>query len=287
MEQGGRELGEVGKIGLDRDSRDSSEAESASHTRVGNTAQTPAPDAPAEWTRVMLARDSPRRMASWAVKRTLDVIGGLVLGVIIVPLLLLIALAIKLDSRGPAIYVQHRVRSTPVKENGSWHWSLKTFPFYKFRTMAKDVPADLHQEYMKAYIAGDESRIAEFHVAGGSNGSYKLKSDPRVTRIGRFLRKTSLDELPQIWNVLRGDMSFVGPRPPLEYEVEKYEDRHFQRLAGPGGITGLWQVKGRCETSFEEMIALDIEYLERRSTFLDIRILVETVPAVLSGRGAG
>jgi lipopolysaccharide/colanic/teichoic acid biosynthesis glycosyltransferase len=174
-----------------------------------------------------------------------------------------------------------------VRENGSRYRQLTTFPFYKFRTMVNDVPADLHQEYTAAYIAGDESRIAEFHVDGNGNGSYKLESDPRVTRIGHFLRKTSLDELPQLWNVLRGDMSLVGPRPPLEYEVEKYEDRHFERLAGPGGITGLWQVRGRCETTFDEMITLDLEYLKRRSTLLDIRILVETIPAVLSGRGAG
>ena len=272
--------------------RKRSEARFKPHIEGGEAARHSVPSAIAEgasaaWTRVLLTTESPRRTASCAVKRTLDVLGGLTLGVLIVPLVLLIALAIKLDSRGPVIYRQQRVRSTLVREDGSCYWRLTTFPFYKFRTMAKDVPADLHQEYTEAYIAGDESRIAAFHVAGNGNGSYKLESDPRVTRIGHYLRKSSLDELPQLWNVLRGDMSLVGPRPPLEYEVEKYEDRHFKRLAGPGGITGLWQVRGRCETSFEEMIALDIEYLEHRTTLMDLGILVKTVPAVLSGRGAG
>ena len=272
--------------------KDRSEVGLTSHVSEGEVAGRPAPEsgaegAPASFARVLVTVESPRRAASWALKRTLDVLGGLVLGLLIAPIALLIALAIKLDSRGPAIYIQLRVRSSLVRENGSRYRQLTTFPFYKFRTMVKDVPADLHQEYTAAYIAGDESRIAEFHVDGNGNGSYKLESDPRVTRIGHFLRKTSMDELPQLWNVLRGDMSLVGPRPPLEYEVDKYEDRHFERLAGPGGITGLWQVRGRCETSFEEMIDLDLEYLKRRSTFLDIRILVETIPAVLSGRGAG
>jgi lipopolysaccharide/colanic/teichoic acid biosynthesis glycosyltransferase len=250
------------------------------------------PDAIAEgslarWGRVPVSRESWRSSVSWAVKRTLDLVGGLVVGILVVPLALLIAVAIKMDSRGKAIYVQRRVRRTLVRENGSCYWQLTTFSFYKFRTMAKDVPADLHKQYTEAYIAGDESRIAEFHAASSGNGSYKLESDPRVTRIGRFLRKSSLDELPQLWNVVRGDMSLVGPRPPLEYEVNKYEEQHFERLSGPGGITGLWQVRGRCETSFEEMIALDVEYFERRSILLDIGILVMTVPAVLSGRGAG
>jgi lipopolysaccharide/colanic/teichoic acid biosynthesis glycosyltransferase len=241
----------------------------------------------AGWGRVPVPRASWRCSVSWAVKRTLDILGSLVVGILVAPLALLIAVTIRIDSRGPAIYVQRRVRRSLVRENGSCYWQLTTFSFYKFRTMAKDVRADLHKQYTEAYISGDESRIAEFHDASSGNGSYKLASDPRVTRIGRFLRKSSLDELPQLWNVIRGDMSLVGPRPPLEYEVTKYEEQHFERLQGPGGITGLWQVRGRCETSFEEMIALDAEYFERRSILLDIGILVMTVPAVLSGRGAG
>ena len=259
----------------------------------GGEAATPfVPDTTAEgsladWGRIPVPRESWRCSVSWFLKRTLDLLGGLVVGVLVAPLALLIAVAIRMDSRGPAIYVQQRVRRTRVRENGSRYWQLTTFSFYKFRTMANDVPMDLHQRYIEAYIAGDESRISEFHVAGSGNSSYKLESDPRVTRIGRFLRKSSLDELPQLWNVFRGDMSLVGPRPPLEYELEKYEEQHFERLGGPGGITGLWQVRGRCETSFEEMIALDVEYFERRSILLDIGILVMTVPAVLSGRGAG
>ncbi len=146
---------------------------------------------------------------------------------------------------------------------------------------------NLHVEYMSAYIAGDVERMEALQEANGDGGTYKLTGDPRITRVGRLLRKMSLDELPQLWNVLRGDMSLVGPRPPLTYEVEKYRHADFRRFAAPSGITGWWQVNGRCETSFEEMIALDLEYLRRRSVVTDLRILVKTIPAVLNGRGAG
>src|SRR5262249_22783862 len=115
---------------------------------------------------------------------------------------------------------------------------------------------------------------------------FKLKQDPRVTRVGRVLRKTSLDELPQLLNVLKGEMSFVGPRPVPQYEVAEYKDGHFERLAAAPGITGLWQVKGRAVVSFEEMIRLDIEYVRARSLWLDFKILLLTIPAVISGRGA-
>jgi lipopolysaccharide/colanic/teichoic acid biosynthesis glycosyltransferase len=138
---------------------------------------------------------------------------------------------------------------------------------------------------MKAYISGDEEKLSE--QAGKSSNSYKLTGDPRVTRIGKFLRATSLDELPQLWNVLRGDMSLVGPRPPIPYEVEMYRKEHFCRFGTLPGITGLWQVSGRCETTFEEMIKLDLEYIDIKSNWQDLKILFMTVPAVISERGAG
>lgn len=221
----------------------------------------------------------------YQLKRILDVTIVLFSLILLLPLLLMIGIMVKLDSSGPAIFVQERVGAKRVKINGRTRWVAQTFPFFKFRTMRTDVDSKLHEEYMKAYIAGDESKLAE--QDGKSETSYKLTGDPRVTRVGRFLRATSLDELPQLWNVLRGDMSLVGPRPPIPYEVEMYNKEHFGRFATLPGITGLWQVSGRCETTFEEMIQLDLEYIEMKSLWQDIKILFQTIPAVVSERGAG
>jgi lipopolysaccharide/colanic/teichoic acid biosynthesis glycosyltransferase len=132
-----------------------------------------------------------------------------------------------------------------------------------------------------AFIRG---QAPTFDTADGR--VYKLVTDKRVTRVGRWLRRTSLDELPQLWNVLRGEMSLVGPRPPTPYEVSQYGPEHFRRLAVKPGITGLWQVSGRSTTTFEEMVALDLEYIRRRSLWLDLKILLKTIPAVFSARGA-
>jgi lipopolysaccharide/colanic/teichoic acid biosynthesis glycosyltransferase len=140
---------------------------------------------------------------------------------------------------------------------------------------------------MAAYLAGDEAAMVALQPGGEAGASHKLAADPRITRVGRVLRKLSLDELPQLWNVLCGQMALVGPRPPLRYEVDLYEERHLRRLAGRPGVTGWWQVNGRCETTFEEMVELDLEYLDRRSLWLDLVILVRTLPAMVSTRGAG
>jgi lipopolysaccharide/colanic/teichoic acid biosynthesis glycosyltransferase len=208
----------------------------------------------------------------WGVEaccRVLDVTAATVLLLLLAPLMLLIALAVRLESPGPVIFRQRRVGR-----------SLAPFTVNKFRTMRKDVSHDVHKQFVLGLIAGDEP------PEGSSGSRYKLVGDARVTRVGRILRRTSLDELPQLWNVVRGDMSLVGPRPPIPYEVEHYPPHWFRRFAVKPGVTGLWQVSGRSQVTLEQMISLDIEYIERRSFWLNVWILLRTVPAVLSLRGA-
>jgi lipopolysaccharide/colanic/teichoic acid biosynthesis glycosyltransferase len=216
-------------------------------------------------------------------KRLLDIFVVLFMGLCIGLVVPLIALAIKIDSRGPVIYRQERIRGRRIRKNGGWVWTLEPFTFYKFRTMATGAPSAIHRKYMSAYIAGDTDALSQ--MADGT--TYKLTADPRITRVGRFLRKLSIDELPQLWNVLIGDMSLVGPRPPLRYEVDLYDERHLRRMQSASGLTGWWQINGRCETSFEEMVALDLDYIDQGSLWLDMRILARTIPTVLTGRGAG
>jgi lipopolysaccharide/colanic/teichoic acid biosynthesis glycosyltransferase len=205
----------------------------------------------------------------------------------IVPVLLVIGLVIKLDSPGPIFFTQERIRSRRRKINGEWRWEFETFTFYKLRTMRAGTDTKLHRDYIEAYIASDENRMAELRPVAEEKDTYKLTSDPRVTRIGKVLRTLSIDEVPQLWNVLKGDMSLVGPRPPIRYEFEMYEPWQSVRLASLPGITGWWQVNGRAETSFGEMMRLDIEYINRQSLWLDLRILFLTIPAVISRKGAG
>ncbi len=195
--------------------------------------------------------------------RAMDLVVAALALVLITPLILVIALLIKLDSPGPVLFRQQRVGR-----------NRRLFLVAKFRTMQHGADHDVHRDYVLALI---ESGMA----------APKLARDVRVTRFGRFLRRTSLDELPQLWNVLRGDMSVVGPRPPIPYEVEQYPPHWFTRFAVRPGLTGLWQVSGRSEVSLEEMIVLDAEYVQRRSLWLNFLIMLRTVPAVLSQRGAG
>jgi len=197
---------------------------------------------------------------SLLVKRIVDIVGacvGLLLGV---PLMALIALAIRLDSPGPVIFSQTRVGA-----------GGKLFEIYKFRSMREGAEEELEQ-------------LRELNEADGP--IFKIRDDPRLTRMGRFLRCTSLDELPQLWNLLRGEISLVGPRPPTPGEVEGYQEWHKKRLEGRPGITGLWQVSGRSLLSFDEMVLLDIYYIENWSLWLDFKILMRTIPKVLSGEGA-
>jgi exopolysaccharide biosynthesis polyprenyl glycosylphosphotransferase len=215
-----------------------------------------------------LRRETMRKRWSRSLKRALDVIGSLFAIAIFSPLFLAIAGAVKLTSRGPVLFRQQRVGKYGAR-----------FTFLKFRSMFVNNSSDIHKEYVRKLIAGQAEKK--------EGGAFKITDDPRITRVGRFLRRTSLDELPQFFNVLLGDMSLVGPRPPLPYEVEAYDVWHRRRLmeAKPG-ITGLWQVNGRCRTRFDEMVRLDLQYARRQSLLLDLKILLRTPAAVFSGDGA-
>lgn len=220
-------------------------------------------------------------------KRVMDLIIVVLSMVFLLPLLAFIALLIKWDSPGPAIFRQERVTARRVVRNGKVYWEERPFTIYKFRTMRADAKSTIHRQFIEAYIAGDAKRMAELQTAQqAEDAKFKLVQDPRVTRVGSFLRKTSLDELPQLWNVLLGNMSLVGPRPPIPYEVELYLFHHHDRLRTVPGITGWWQVRGRSATSFEEMVRMDVDYITRQSLWLDIKIIFMTLTAVINGKGA-
>lgn len=220
------------------------------------------------------------------IKRILDLIIALSALIFLFPFMGVIAVIIKIDSPGPAIIVQNRIGAKLFLRDGLLFWQQVPFPFYKFRTMWDNASPHLHQQFINAFIAGDEFEMARVQTDPHSHSKRKLVNDPRVTRFGKILRKTSLDELPQIWNVIKGDMSLVGPRPPLPYEVDQYKPWHMRRLTTIPGITGLWQVRGRSSSSFDEMVALDLKYIENQSIWEDIIILIKTIPVVLSGKGA-
>jgi lipopolysaccharide/colanic/teichoic acid biosynthesis glycosyltransferase len=217
-------------------------------------------------------------------KRVLDVSVAALALVILSPLMAIIALAIIIDSGGPVIFAQKRVGARRWTREGYSYWQRTTFTFYKFRSMVQDADPSTHIAFVKAFMANDHERMAA--LQGENTQTYKLVRDPRVTRVGKLLRKCSLDELPQLWNVLKGDMSLVGPRPPIAYEVDEYKSWHHRRLGAKPGLTGLWQVTGRSSVDFDEMVRLDIEYSENQSFWLDLKILLETPLAVLSGKGA-
>jgi lipopolysaccharide/colanic/teichoic acid biosynthesis glycosyltransferase len=204
-----------------------------------------------------------------AVTRALDLITGCVLLVILAPLLLAIAIAVRLDSPGPAIYRQRR-----IGRGG------RVFEVNKFRSMRSDADSTRHRDYVEQLIHHRQPSDPP------KNGLYKLVVDDRITPVGRFLRGWSLDELPQLWNVVRGEMSLVGPRPVIPYEVELYPDWYHERFAVKPGLTGLWQVSGRSECTYEQMVKLDVEYVRRRTLPLDLSILARTVRVVVTRRGA-
>ena len=208
-----------------------------------------------------------------ALKRGMDIIGSLFGISLSLPLMLGAALVIKITSPGPIIFKQYRFGKKGIR-----------FLFYKFRSMQWNVDDQIHREYVTHLIKGNLDKINQ---GDAERPLYKMKSDPRVTSVGKIIRKTNIDELPQFFNVLKGEMSLVGPRPPLPYEVEKYKPWHLRRiLEVKPGITGLWQVDGRSTTSFDDMVRLDLRYSQNWSLWLDIKILLKTVRAVLRPKGA-
>jgi len=230
----------------------------------------PGPDgAPFPPVSLLLEAFVPRQDRPWrdAAKRGLDIVGSSVLLAVFAPVMLAVVAAVKLTSPGPAVHRQVRVgrRGDP-------------FTMFKFRTMRVNAGHGVHQEYMAWFIksSGKQPRTGQ--------EVFKLTDDPRITSPGRFLRKASLDELPQFWNVLRGDMSLVGPRPPIPFEVEQYQPWHRRRvLEAKPGITGLWQVSGRSRTTFDEMVRLDLRYARTHTLWTDIKILAATPRAMFKG----
>lgn len=228
----------------------------------------------ADFRSIFVEEGTANRTANYPLKRALDFVGALVCLVLASPLMLLAALAVRMSSPGPAIFCQTRL---------GLHG--KPFVFYKFRSMYCDNDDRIHREFVNSLINGEHDAINQ---GDASNPSYKMKADPRITRVGSFIRRTSLDELPQLFNVLKGDMSLVGPRPALPYEVEKYRSWHLRRvLEVRPGITGLWQVEGRSRTTFDEMVRLDLRYVRTCTLWNDLRILAKTALAVLRRDGAG
>jgi lipopolysaccharide/colanic/teichoic acid biosynthesis glycosyltransferase len=216
-----------------------------------------------------------------AVKRAFDLVGGTLILALLAPVMAAIALAILVDDGPPVLFRQPRVGSRPRRRGRTSEWQLHVFTILKFRTMRRRAEdAGLHEEFVRAFIAGE---LAADHASGCA---FKLEADPRITRVGRWLRATSLDELPQLFNVVAGDMSLVGPRPVPVYEVVHYAPRHRRRLGAKPGITGVWQVDGRGRVEFEEMVRMDADYIERQSLRLDLALLRRTLSAVLGRRGA-
>lgn len=234
---------------------------------------------PMPWTSVTVetkyrTRIAEPRAALYPIaKRFLDIACSAVLLVVLAPFMALMALAIRLDSQGPAIFRQKRV--------GKWG---REFTMYKFRSMFANADQEVHRKFATDYINGNGVHKAK--VSNSAHAVYKPNGDKRVTKVGKWLRRTSLDELPQLINVLRGEMSLVGPRPAVRYEVEQYSKWHLQRLAVLPGLTGLAQISGRSGLTFEKIVRLDLLYIENRSLVFDLAILLKTIPVVLKGKCA-
>ena len=216
----------------------------------------------------------PIKRISLVIKRLVDIIGSLCAIIFFIPVFLIVAALIKLTSPGNIFFKQERV---------GLHG--KKFMFLKFRSMYRDNDPTIHKEFVRNLIQGGKN--SKNSGNGNQNKEYKIKNDPRVTQIGAFLRKTSLDELPQFFNVLKGEMSLVGPRPPIPYECQEYDIWHRRRvLEMKPGITGLWQVDGRSATAFDDMVRIDIRYIREWSLLLDFKILIKTPLVVLTCKGA-
>jgi len=208
-------------------------------------------------------------LATRVAKRLLDLVVATACLAVSLPLLVTVAVLIRLTTPGPALFRQARVGR-----------NQHPFVLYKFRTMYAGCDDRVHKEYVRQLLTDDNPS------AGGESGLYKLENDPRITPVGRFLRRASIDELPQLLNVIRGDMSLVGPRPALSWEADLLEPAYLQRFRVAPGLTGLWQVSGRNSLTMRQGLELDMEYLRRQSFVFDLWILLKTVPVVLSTRGA-
>lgn len=221
----------------------------------------------------------------YVLKRMGDLFLASLLLLVFLPVMVLIAIAIFVYSPGPIFFSQERVGARRIRMGKTYFWEQKNFRCYKFRTMKINADSSVHKDYVQALIHNDQRKMSE--IQGEDTKIRKLLNDPRVIRPGKFLRKFSLDELPQLWNVLLGDMSMIGPRPAIPYEVEMYKPWYCRRLEAQPGITGLQQVKARCITDFETQVRYDVEYVDNQSLWLDIKIALQTPLAVISGRGAG
>lgn len=218
--------------------------------------------------RTMVRADNP--LGAFA-RRCLDLLAASALILLFLPVMIAIAVAVRLDSRGPAMFRQRRVG-----------YREREFTVFKFRSMRLDADEERHRQYISAMIGGNSAEAVE---DTGGETLYKLAVDDRITPVGRKIRSWSVDELPQLFNVVLGDMSLVGPRPAIPYEVESYPAWYAKRFAVKPGLTGLWQVSGRNQRTYEEMVSLDIDYAENRSLLGDIAILAKTPRAVLGRKG--
>jgi lipopolysaccharide/colanic/teichoic acid biosynthesis glycosyltransferase len=221
-----------------------------------------------------------KRALYFFAKRVMDVVISLVVLAFALPAMVVIAAAIKLETKGPVVFSQERVGTRRRTWRGRTFWEPVVFRVHKFRSMVDGADPTIHEAHVKAYVEGQLD-------LNGADRTFKLLEDARVTRVGRFLRRISLDELPQLINVLKGEMSLVGPRPLPVYEVARHPSAYRARLATLPGLTGPWQVSGRCELNFEKMMSLDLDYVARQTLRLDLKLLAQTLPAVLSTRGAG
>lgn len=220
----------------------------------------------------MAAEPMGQRDRAYPLKRLLDISVASAALCLLAPLMVVVAIAVALSSRGPVIFKQTRVGKGGFP-----------FTFYKFRSMRTNADDRIHRDFVANLIQSGDTPVP----ADGSAGTFKIKDDPRFTSVGRFIRKTSIDELPQLFNVLKGDMSLVGPRPPIPYEAAKYQAWHLRRVLSVNpGMTGIWQVEGRSRVPFNEMVRMDLRYIRNCSLGLDLRILAKTVPVVLSCDGA-
>jgi lipopolysaccharide/colanic/teichoic acid biosynthesis glycosyltransferase len=208
-----------------------------------------------------------KRQVEFKIKRAFDVLVAATLLLLLSPFFVLMAVIIRLDSRGPALFRQVRLGRGGAE-----------FEMLKFRSMRVDADIEMHREAVARLARGEPTAVV--------NGKpvFKAAADPRVTRVGRFIRATNLDELPQLWNVLRGQMSLVGPRPAIPYELEVYDERHYRRFSVPQGITGLWQIKRDSTRSFADVLDLDLEYIDEFSLALDFKILIYTIPRLIPRR---